>query len=63
MIGSGRDDDYKHDGFSHDATDFQDYFQTLQNIVTFYPESTAQMKTVVESSVFMKAPVFISLKR
>ncbi len=30
LIGSGRDNDYKHDGFSHDGTVAQDYLDTLE---------------------------------
>lgn len=63
MIGSGRDKDYEHDGISHWADDIDYYLSPLENIVKFYPESNDQMKTVVDSSLYMKQPVFISLKR
>jgi len=63
MVGSGRDKDYETDGFSHDATDISTLLNGLPNVAQFYPESKEQMTTVVESSLFMKQPAFISLKR
>ena len=57
MVGSGRDKDYSHDGFSHDATD--DYIlKTLPNIV-FVKDDSFDLATIIES----KLPTYLNLKR
>lgn len=63
MAGSGRDKDYEHDGVSHWADDIDKLFAPFNNIVKFYPDNIEGMKTAVESAVYMKQPIFISLKR
>lgn len=63
MIGSGRDKNYIHDGYSHDASDIEPILATLPNIVQFYPQNVDIMRTVVESSLDMRVPVFISLQK
>jgi transketolase C-terminal domain/subunit len=38
LVGSGRDDDYSHDGFSHWAGDDIKVISTLENIKTYKPD-------------------------
>jgi len=57
MVGSGRDKDYEHDGFSHDGTD-DVIIKQLPNIV-FIKEDTVNLKEVIESG----NPTYINLKR
>jgi len=44
MVGSGRDKDYAHDGFSHDASDVDNLFKCFANIAgrTFHTESDVE---------------------
>ena len=58
MVGSGRDDNYKHEGFSHFAGD--DYIlESLENIVILKPEGDFDLKEIV----YMNKPVYLNLKR
>jgi len=63
IIGSGRDNDYKHDGFSHDATDVKDILSTLPNINQYYPAEKEEIPYLVDCVLHDKNPSFISLKR
>src|SRR5260221_5103862 len=51
LIGSGRDTDYKHDGYSHDATDVLTIINTLPNIVQYWPEDKETVADNVEMMV------------
>lgn len=63
LIGSGRDDDYSHDGYSHDATDVEKILSCLPNIVQMWPKEREDIQSVVKVALSNKRPVFISLKR
>lgn len=62
MIGSGRDNDYKHDGYSHDATMFQNMLKLL-NVDQYYPETKEVIPAMVKMMIKNKKPSFISLRR
>lgn len=58
MVGSGRDDNYKYEGFSHFAGD--DYIlESLKNIVILKPEGDFDLKEII----YMNKPVYLNLKR
>lgn len=57
MVGSGRDDDYKHDGFSHFAGD-DDIIKQLPNIV-FIKEDSFNLAKIISS----REPTYLNLKR
>lgn len=63
MVGSGRDKDYAHDGFSHDASDIREFLDPLKNIQQFYPETKESIPELVAKLIESKNPTFISLKR
>lgn len=63
LIGAGRDKDYKHDGFSHDASDIHEILNTQKNIIQYYPEDILEMKDNVGLAVSFNGPAFISLRR
>lgn len=63
LVGSGRDKDYAHDGFSHEATDFNDIFGHLGNINQFFPLDLKEVESILEKMISNKEPNFISLKR
>lgn len=63
LIGSGRDKDYEHDGFSHDATDIPGFFNQFDNLVQYYPETKEEIPTMVNRLVVNKKPSFVSLRR
>lgn len=62
LVGSGRDDDYKHDGFSHYAGMIQYFIHTL-NIEELYPDTKEEIPLLVKKMVKSTRPYFISLKR
>lgn len=61
--GSGRDDDYKHDGYSHNAEDVQGILKTLPNIRQYYPPTKEDIPYLLESCIKDPSPYFISLRR
>lgn len=62
MVGSGRDDDYKHDGFSHDASMIQDLLK-ITSIDQYYPDTKEVVPAMLKMMIDNKKPSFISLKR
>lgn len=69
LIGSGRDTDYEHDGYSHDATDAHAFLELLPNIHQYFPEKeyvAGKSFTVAEGLerlLYNGKPTFMSLKR
>lgn len=63
LVGSGRDSDYLHDGFSHDACDTRRILEQFQNIELIFPNEKNEVQTFVEYMVASNKPQFISLKR
>ena len=57
LVGSGRDDDYGHDGFSHFAGD-DDILKQLPNIM-FIKEDSFNLQEIVNSG----KPTYLNLKR
>jgi transketolase len=62
MIGSGRDNDYEHDGPSHNATLTQE-FMRLIGIKIYYPNEKEEMKGLMQEVLTLNEPSFISLRR
>lgn len=63
LCGGGRDNDYEHDGYSHNATDAKKVLDTLPNIQQLWPEKTEEIYYMVGKMIGDKRPYFISLKR
>ena len=63
LIGSGRDQDYEIDGFSHDASDVKTILSTLPNIVQFFPEKKEELKDIIKEMIINNKPSFLSLRR
>ena len=67
LIGSGRDDDYKHDGPSHDATDINLLFggknKIFNKIKTYFPEDKSEIPDTVKEMIDNNLPSFLSLRR
>jgi len=65
MIGSGRDKDYSHDGFTHWAEDDKDVMSLFENIKTFHPNNHGELEYIV-GDVFnesVNSPSYINLRR
>ena len=63
LIGSGRNQDYHIDGFSHDATDAKKILDTLPNIHQYWPNEDTNLERLVGIMVNCNKPDFISLRR
>ena len=62
LVGSGRDDDYKHDGPSHNAALTQDYMKLI-GIKSYYPKEKEEIADLMQELLKINEPVFVSLRR
>lgn len=70
LVGSGRDKDYEHDGFSHWSEEVSVLFQPLalpypvfENITALWPQTKEEIPGMVRQMVEVNRPLFISLSR
>lgn len=66
LIGSGRDKDYLHDGFSHDSTDVSQLFghsKFFKNIQACFPQEKEDIPDIVSHMIEINKPFFLSLRR
>jgi transketolase len=67
LVGSGLDDDYKHDGKTHQPSGLfgmDGLFETqLWNIETYLPTDKIEVPTMVDKMVMRNQPSFICLRR
>src|SRR5260221_207963 len=74
LIGSGVNDDYKHDGFSHNASDIGPLFKEQEiwdglfdpffdNITSYWPDDKLEIEGIVNKMVKSTKPAFLSLRR
>lgn len=63
LIGSGRDGDYEHDGFTHYAGDDKQLLDTFANINCFWPADKSEIKKVMSTMIDTKGPCYLNLKR
>ena len=61
LVGSGRDDDYAHDGISHWAGDDIDVMSSLKNINLYKPEHLTD--AVFDDFLYDEKPSYINLIR
>ncbi|MCK9371230.1 hypothetical protein M0R04_15060 [Candidatus Dojkabacteria bacterium] len=63
LAASGRDKDYLHDGYSHNAEDVSWFLGGLTNIAKHFPDDLDDIERMFQQMVENKKPNFISLKR
>ncbi len=63
LVGSGRDKNYKEDGFTHDATDDKDLMAGFKYITACWPETNEEMVDILKEMVKGEKPYYINLKR
>lgn len=63
LCGSGRDNDYHIDGFSHAANDTKPLLSIFKNIKQFWPEIADDIPEIIENMIKSNNPSFVSLKR
>lgn len=59
MVGSGIDDDYKHDGSSHNGTKAQKFIESL-SIHTYYPKSKEHIPFTLEDILKCNKPASLA---
>lgn len=63
LIGSGRDKDYSHDGFTHWAHDDEQVLAALPNIKIYKPKSINELETQFKEFLYSKEPAYLNLTR
>lgn len=63
LIGSGRNKDYKHDGFSHYAGDDKKFIKKFKNISCFWPSNNIDMYKCVDAMIEVDKPYYLNLSR
>ncbi len=63
LIGSGRDYDYRDDGWSHHSPDDKDIMACLPNIKSLWPETKEQVPELVKRMIKDNAPYYCNLTR
>lgn len=63
MVGGGRDKDYAHDGFSHDATDGAELVKMWPNINSQWPTNDLEVAQAGTAMVTQNIPWYVNLKR
>lgn len=63
LIGSGRDKDYAHDGFSHWAHDNDKVLESLPNIKVYKPMSIKELEELFDEFLYNDKPSYLNLTR
>lgn len=63
LVGGGRGDDYKHDGFSHDASDDTKMLSNFRNIVGLWPNTKEEVPNLLKVMVECDRPWYLNLRR
>ena len=63
LLSSGRDNDYKNQGFTHDATDAKSLLDLFPNIVQFWPENKENLIDMIDQFLYNGQPSHLNLKR
>lgn len=63
MVGSGRNKDYLHDGFSHWAEEDREVMKIFPNVLSFWPETKEEIPNLLSEILFNNQPVYLNLKR
>jgi transketolase len=63
LVGSGRNRDYVHDGFTHWSEDDEEVMNIFPNIQTYYPFTKEAIHSILQASIQKNGPVYINLAR
>ena len=63
LIGSGRDHDYTHEGFSHWSDDAKQTLDLFPNIKQYWPEDKIYIPKIIDEMIDNNTPAFVSLRR
>jgi transketolase len=63
LVGSGRDQDYSHDGISHWAHDDRQVLASLPNIKQYRPNSINELEEMLPEFLYSNKPAYLNLTR
>jgi transketolase len=63
LVGSGRDQDYEHDGISHWAHDDEAVLASVPNVKIYKPENIAELEQIFPEFINISGPAYLNLKR
>lgn len=63
LVGSGRDQDYEHDGISHWAHDDEAVLASVPNVKIYKPENVAELREMFPYFISAPGPAYLNLKR
>jgi len=63
LVGSGRDRDYEHDGFSHWCEDDKIILNCFKNIFEYYPDKNTHVEYYMKEILDISSPCYLNLKR
>jgi len=63
LVGSGRDKDYEHDGFTHWAEEDKDVMKLFKNIEVYWPETKEEIPELLYKVIDNKKPTYLNLTR
>lgn len=63
LVGTGRDDEYGHLGFSHWAVDDETALKAFPRIKIYKPETTEELESIWEEFLYNDQPCYLNVKR
>ena len=63
LIGSGREHDYSHDGFSHYAGDDVELMSLFPAVKSYWPQDKGEIPDLVQAAIVTEKPFYVNLKR
>lgn len=63
LVGSGRDKDYSHDGFSHWAQEDREVMKIFSNIKSKWPKDNKELTDFMDDFINDPSPWYVNLKR
>lgn len=63
LVGSGRDKDYGHLGFSHWAVDDEAALKAFPNIKIYKPNNEDELKSIWHEFIYSNEPCYLNIKR
>lgn len=63
LIGSGRDQDYQQDGFTHQAEEDKEMMGIFSNIKAYWPETEDEVVKLTKEAIETNKPYYINLTK
>jgi transketolase len=63
LVGSGRDYDYSHDGWTHWPCDDEKILKPFENFTVYKPETIQELEEIFNEYLYSSNPCYLNLKR